>query len=399
MSGVIESPLAAILAEAQRQLGQDCVWPDPTSGLAHLLLKRHRRPLQGAMASKPPPVEAQMLRRSPVLAGYGYVLDQLSDDDKSSWVEAVEYLRGRDPYPTNRDSFVHNPIEVLGLAQGLLILKDDPAGHRLWFCTLLKRGLIKNELETATTRCAANLAIAQLEGVPAELNTAPDYNTLPMPDLVLLAALALAFPSEGVLEIHDIEGALQTRILREAISISDVTSAAALCVLAERLIDRFTLAPQTSTPLEKVEALCRRFPLLSHALQKRYAGRPSFEIKDEYDVQDLFGAILHLHFDDVRPEEVTPSYAGNSSRVDFYLPEARMIVEVKMTRKGLGQKEVVNQLIEDASRYAAMDHVDTLVCLVFDPQRYCKNPAAIEADVAESGRRLRVVPIVCPKGL
>ena len=399
MSGVIESPLAAILMEAQRQLGQDYTWPDPTSGLARLLLKRHHRPLQGAMASPPPPVPAQLLRRSPVLTGYGYVVSQLSDGDKSSWVEAVEYLRGRDPFPANRDSFVHNPIEVLGLAQGLLILKDDPAEHRSWFCTLLKRGLNKNELETASTRCAANLAIAQLEGVPAEPNTAPDYQTLPMQDLILLAALALAFPSEGVLEIHDIEAALQTKILREAISISDVASAAALGVLAERLIDRFTLGPQTSTPLEKVEALCRRFPLLSHALQKRYADRPSFEIKDEYDVQDLFGAILHLHFDDVRPEEVTPSYAGNSSRVDFYLPEARMIVEVKMTRKGLGQKEVVNQLIEDASRYAAMDHVDTMVCLVFDPHRYCKNSAAIEADVAESGRRLRVVPIVCPKGL
>ena len=399
MSGVIESPLAAILAETRRQLGQDYAWPDPSSGLAYLLLKRHQKSLKGVMASTPPSVDAQLLRRSPVLAAYGYLADQLSDGDQSSWMEAVEHLRGRDPYPANRDSFVHNPIEVLGLAHGLTILRDDQAGHRSWLSSVLRRGLNKNELETASTRCAANLAIAQLEGAPAEPNATPDYQTLPMPDLILLSALALAFPSEGVLEIHDIEAALQTKLLREAISISDVASAAALSGFAERLIDRFSLGPQSSTTLEKVEALCRRFPLLSHALQRRYAGRPSFEINDEYDVQDLFGAILHLHFDDVRSEEVTPSYAGNSSRVDFYLPEARMIVEVKMTRKSLGQKEVVNQLIEDAARYAAMDHVDTLVCLVFDPHRYCKNPAAIEADVAESGRRLRVVPIVCPKGL
>ena len=30
-------------------------------------------------------------------------------------------------------------------------------------------------------------------------------------------------------------------------------------------------------------------------------------VTDEYDVQDLFHAILLLHFDDVRAEEVTPS--------------------------------------------------------------------------------------------
>ena len=64
---------------------------------------------------------------------------------------------------------------------------------------------------------------------------------------------------------------------------------------------------------------------------------------DEYDVQDLMHAILRLHFDDVRPEEWTPSYAGKSSRIDFLLPGERTIIEVKMTRHGLGQKEVADE--------------------------------------------------------
>ena len=79
--------------------------------------------------------------------------------------------------------------------------------------------------------------------------------------------------------------------------------------------------------------------------------------------RSLFHAILRLHFDDVRPEEVTPSYAGNSSRVDFFLPDARLVVEVKMTRQSFGQRQVADQLIEDAARYAAMPQIDTLVCL------------------------------------
>jgi hypothetical protein len=75
-------------------------------------------------------------------------------------------------------------------------------------------------------------------------------------------------------------------------------------------------------------------------------------------VQDLLHAILKLHFDDVRPEEVTPSYAGRASRVDFYLPRERIVVEAKMTRANLGQKEVANQLLIDVARYAQMPTVN-----------------------------------------
>ena len=57
------------------------------------------------------------------------------------------------------------------------------------------------------------------------------------------------------------------------------------------------------------------------------------EIKDEYDVQDLLNALLRLNFDDVRPEEYTPSYAGSSTRVDFLLKKEKIVIEVKKTRK------------------------------------------------------------------
>ena len=45
-------------------------------------------------------------------------------------------------------------------------------------------------------------------------------------------------------------------------------------------------------------------------MQRRYADRPPIVIADEYDVQDLIRTILVAMFDDVRPEEWTPSYAG-----------------------------------------------------------------------------------------
>ena len=80
------------------------------------------------------------------------------------------------------------------------------------------------------------------------------------------------------------------------------------------------LVADGTNPEDRIVAQCRRFPLFVDRLQNRQRSRNPVCVDDEYDVQDLLHAILKLHFDDVRPEEVTPSYAGSASRVDFYLP-------------------------------------------------------------------------------
>ena len=63
---------------------------------------------------------------------------------------------------------------------------------------------------------------------------------------------------------------------------------------------------------EVVVQLCRRFPLLVAELGNRHSNRPTLEIKDEYDVQDLMRAVLQLHFDDIRPEEWNPKLWGRA---------------------------------------------------------------------------------------
>ena len=82
-------------------------------------------------------------------------------------------------------------------------------------------------------------------------------------------------------------------------------------------------APQAkddlSAGLLRLRRLCERFHLLSRQLRDRHAGRPSFEIEDEYDVQDLLRAVLAIDFEDIRSEEWTPSYAGGAARMDFLI--------------------------------------------------------------------------------
>jgi len=151
--------------------------------------------------------------------------------------------------------------------------------------------------------------------------------------------------------------------------------------------------------LALVVTLCRRFHLFARQLQDRHHERGTVKVADEYDVQDLMHALLKLHFDDVRAEEVTPSIAGKSGRMDFLLKPQGLVLETKMTRRNLGQKEVGDQLIVDMKRYRSHPDLRTLVCFVYDPGGFCRSPAALENDLTTVDGRFRFVVIVCPRGI
>jgi hypothetical protein len=151
--------------------------------------------------------------------------------------------------------------------------------------------------------------------------------------------------------------------------------------------------------LALVVALCRRFHLFARQLRDRHGNRATVRVTDEYDVQDLMHALLKLHFEDVRAEEVTPSLAGKSGRMDFLLKGERLAVETKMTRRSLGQKEVGDELIVDMRRYRCHPGLRTLVCFVYDPGGFCPSPAALENDLTGREGRVRSVVVVCPRGL
>lgn len=137
-------------------------------------------------------------------------------------------------------------------------------------------------------------------------------------------------------------------------------------------------APDASSVVEQI---CARFPQLVRQIQKRHDKRPTFDVNDEYDVQDLMHAILKLYFDDIRTEEWTPSYAGGSARIDFLLKDEHLVLETKMTRETLKDKSVGEQLIKDIAQYKEHPDCRTLVCFVYDPKGYITNPKGLETDL------------------
>ncbi len=149
--------------------------------------------------------------------------------------------------------------------------------------------------------------------------------------------------------------------------------------------------------LSLIERICLRFHSAARQLQSRHAGRTTIEIEDEYDVQDLLHGLLRLHFEDIRPEEWTPSYAGRAARVDFLLKPERIVIEVKKTRASLKAGDIGEQLIIDCARYERHPDCDTLVCFVYDPEGRIGNPAGIERDLGDHQGRLMVRVIIAPK--
>ncbi len=143
-------------------------------------------------------------------------------------------------------------------------------------------------------------------------------------------------------------------------------------------------------PIAVIENLCDRFHLVASQLRERYGGRDTLDVQDEYDVQNLFHSLLHLHFEDIRPEESVPSSAGKSTRLDFLLKQERIVVEIKKTRKGLDAKTVGSELIEDIHRYRAHPDCDALICFVYDPDGRVANPRGLERDLRKGDGELLV---------
>lgn len=181
-------------------------------------------------------------------------------------------------------------------------------------------------------------------------------------------------------------------------------AATVLASLIQQLEVERSLTPAPSQPvpagddaLANVERLCLRFYSVARQIRARHGDRPTLEVDDEYDVQDLLHGLLRIFFDDVRPEEWTPSYAGASARMDFLLKRERLVVETKMARKGLDAKKLGEELLVDIGRYGEHPDCKTLVCFVYDPSGLIRNPAALEGDLSKSSGVLQIRVLIRPR--
>ncbi|WP_272990496.1 MULTISPECIES: hypothetical protein [Hyphomonas] len=400
MTALLTTPLGEIMGAARDMLSNSGAGLSAELGLGTRIAARNNLNIFFPRQCGDLPERERALRQSPVMAGIGYQLAETGPDLRTDWENALKMLQGRTAFPGDGQYFANDPVELLGILSGILVLEPNGGPHSHWLSELLRQGLSSKAFKTPITLFAARLAHEQLD--PAfDMSQYPfDPADLLRGDLLLMtSAILFAFNSSGAGLLPAVEEAFAEIVLGNEIRLNTPAEAAAAILLCQRISDRILLELRGDvSAIDRIVSLCRRFPLLLKPIQNRHAKRTPFEINDEYDVQDLFHGILRLHFDDVRPEEVSPSVAGGSSRVDFLLKHERLVVEAKFMGQSMSQKKLRSQLIEDITLYAAMDHVDTLVCLVYDPDLKCTNPRAIETDLQNSIGRLEVRIIVCPQG-
>lgn len=152
----------------------------------------------------------------------------------------------------------------------------------------------------------------------------------------------------------------------------------------------------SANPAVVIETICSRFHSVVRQLRVRHSNRATLDVEDEYDVQDLLHSLLRIHFSDIRPEEWTPSYGGNSSRMDFLLKPEKIVIEVKMTRKSMSDKDLVDQLIVDRGRYENHPDCEQLICFVYDPDGRIGNPVAIVSDLESTTSDLPIRIMIYP---
>lgn len=150
--------------------------------------------------------------------------------------------------------------------------------------------------------------------------------------------------------------------------------------------------------LPLIKDICMNFNRFDVNIRRRYGGRETITINDEHDLQDVIHSILRLFINDVRPEDYVPSYAGGNSRVDFLLPEHKIIIETKMTNSTLKDKQIGEQLLIDFERYKQKVGYDQLICFVYDKEANICNPSGLINDLEKlSDEKMRIIVFISPQ--
>ena len=343
-------------------------------------------------------IETHRWVEAPVLAAVGYLLPHRGDEGlHDRWADGMSRLSSRDPAPADRNSFLYRPAELLGLAVGAAGCADrTPAG---WLA-----GVVDDHPGALGRHTTVGSVLILLAAARLGNDWAPAAFPEPagVADAAALVLLEMIEPDRfAAVQPVDRTAAAQDLLTRAAIGEpprTSMESAIAYIALHHTVAAAArSLRVDGTRPAELVVALCRRFPLLVAGLARRHGGRDPLVPADEYDIQDLLGAVLRLHFDDVRAEEWNPSYGGRSSRADFLLKPERVAIEVKMTRAGLTDRKVVEQLAADREQYERHPDYGTLVCFIYDPDQRLANPAAIETDLSRLDGPLPTTVVVSPR--
>ncbi len=156
-------------------------------------------------------------------------------------------------------------------------------------------------------------------------------------------------------------------------------------------------SPLPDDPLETIRKLCARFHAIVRQLRLRREYRPTIDVEDERDVQDLMFALLRYELEEVSPHEWVPPYQNPTPSTAMVLPRHRLVVLAKKTRSGHGAREIAQELTADGQEFSTAAGPQSLVCFVYDPDGRIGNPRSLEADLTRVSDAQVLEVIIFPK--
>jgi len=150
-------------------------------------------------------------------------------------------------------------------------------------------------------------------------------------------------------------------------------------------------------PLDVIRKVCLRFHAVARQLRLRRDYRPTLEVEDDYDLQDLLCALLKVEFDEVATDEWTPPYTGGAPRTTLLVNKDQIAVVAKKTRPGLTTKELADQVTADSAHYRTQGRCSILFCFMYDPEGRIGSPKRLETTLTSVSEHCRVEVLVAPK--
>lgn len=160
----------------------------------------------------------------------------------------------------------------------------------------------------------------------------------------------------------------------------------------EKLEAQRALLSDAMLQVESIDKTLEELAAIFRRIGDYVRGLP-VEVANERDFQDVVEALLLALFDDVRREDPASQVAGGASRLDFQIPEIGVVIELKMTRDGLTDRKVGEELLIDAGRYPKHPDCRAILAVIFDPDRRLRNPRGLERDLSQTTRE--GVPMTC----
>lgn len=150
-------------------------------------------------------------------------------------------------------------------------------------------------------------------------------------------------------------------------------------------------------PLQLVRKVCLRLHSVARQLRLRRDYRPTLEIEDDHDLQDLLCALLKVEFDEVAIEDWIPPYTEGRPRTMLLINRDQIAVVATKTRSGLSAKELADQVTADSAYYRAQGRGSTLFCFMYDPEGRIGSPKRLETTLTSVSEHCRVEVLVAPK--